>query len=74
MDNKKAKLDKLAEEEGMTVEELIAAATIDSVSPGICVNVGCSYTTDVEPDSDHGYCEACRTTTVWSALRLAGMI
>jgi hypothetical protein len=54
--------------------ELFAAVLSDSVSPGICINPGCNYTTDVEPDQDRGYCEVCRTQTVQSALILAGLI
>jgi hypothetical protein len=46
----------------------------DSVCPGICINKGCNYTTEVEPDQDRGHCEACGTQTVKSALVLAGFI
>jgi len=45
----------------------------DSISPGICLNPGCDYSTEVEPDSDRGYCEICNTQSVKSALRLAGI-
>tara|TARA_R110002020_G_scaffold248807_1_gene462808 strand:+ start:376 stop:606 length:231 start_codon:yes stop_codon:yes gene_type:complete len=46
----------------------------DSVIPGICMNVGCTYTAGIEPDQEAGYCEACGTTTVKSAMVLAGII
>ncbi len=69
-----SKLDKLAEIEGMAVDEMLGGAVIDSVTPGICMNLGCEYTTEVEPDQDKGYCEACDSQTVQSALVLAGII
>jgi hypothetical protein len=70
-----AKLDELVASEGYDcLEELLEAIILDSVSPGICVNPGCNYTTEVEPDQDRGYCEECRTQTVKSALILAGII
>lgn len=68
------KLDKLAEIEGMSVEEMLEEATFDSVAKGICVNPECDYTTQVEPDCREGFCENCRTQTVKSCLVLAGMI
>jgi len=54
--------------------DLLEENAIDSVCPGICVNDGCSYTTEVEPDSDSGWCENCGTNTVKSAMILAGII
>ncbi|HEX8167176.1 MAG TPA: hypothetical protein VF601_15510 [Beijerinckiaceae bacterium] len=72
---KRKKLETLGGEEGFgTVDELLGAAAIDSVSPGICRNLGCSYTTEVEPDQDRGWCERCGHNTVVSALMLAGLI
>jgi hypothetical protein len=56
------------------VTDLIAAAIMDSVSPGICMNEGCSYVTEVEPDQSEGYCENCDECSVTSALVLAGVI
>ena len=70
-----AKLAKLVEVEGFEDEgELFAAAMSDSVSPAICTNDGCDYTAEMEPDQDRGWCEACGTNTVASALVLAGII
>jgi hypothetical protein len=70
-----AKLETLAEYEGFAdVDALLAAASTDSISPGICVTIGCDYTCDVEPDQEHGWCETCGTQTVQSALILAGLI
>ena len=69
------KLDRLLAIEGYDdVVDLFAEVLSDSVSPGICINPGCDYTTEVEPDQDRGWCENCRTNTVKSALILAGLI
>ena len=70
-----AKLDELVAAEGYAnFDELLEALIFDSVSPGICINPGCSYTTEIEPDQTAGYCERCGTQTVQSALVLAKMI
>jgi len=69
------KLKRLADSEGHdTVMALLEAAMFDSVSPGICTNPGCDYTTEVEPDQEKGWCESCNEGTVASALVLAGLI
>ena len=71
----KAKLAKLLEIEGYdSTEELIAAVFSDSVSPAICINEGCDYTCEMEPDQDAGYCEECHTNTMKAAPVLAGLI
>ena len=69
-----SKLDDLAKAHNMTVEDMLAEATFDSVAKGICTNPGCDYTRNVEPDQSEGYCEECGTTTVSSCLVLAGLI
>ena len=72
---RRAKLSQLIEIEGFESEEALLAALItDSVSPAICLNDGCEYTTEMEPDQDRGWCEACGTNSVASALILAGII
>lgn len=69
------KLKTLAEAEGYeTALELLEECVYDSVCPGICTNDGCDYVTNVEPDSDSGWCELCDTNTVCSALMLADII
>jgi hypothetical protein len=65
------KLRKLAE---IDVDDLLERATFDSVSPAICINPGCDYTTEMEPDQTRGWCEECAQNTVQSALILAGLI
>jgi hypothetical protein len=74
-EKRRAKLDQLVESEGFdSLDDLIAATISDSVSPAICLNDGCDYTAEMEPDQDRGWCEACGTNTVASALILAGFI
>jgi hypothetical protein len=69
------KLAKLLAAEGYdTLEELAAAILSDSVSPAICTEADCDYTTEMEPDQDSGYCELCGKNTVVAALVLAGLI
>jgi len=69
-----SKLDKLAEVEGKTVDDLLQDAVIREDCKGICMNEGCDYTTEVEPDQQAGYCEVCGTKTVKSACVLAGIM
>lgn len=66
--------ERLAEYEGYDdVDSMLEAAVMDSVCPGICTSC-CEYCTDVEPDSDSGYCEECDSNTVKSCLVLADII
>src|ERR1700675_1107757 len=70
-----SKLEKLLETEGYdTLEELAEAVFSASVSPGICINDGCNYTTEVEPDQDRGWGEICGTNTVKSARSATTMV
>ena len=72
---REAKIQKLAYLEGFdTVDEMFDAAVRDLVCPGICVNPGCDYTTQIEPDQRKGYCENCETQTVQSCLVLERLI
>lgn len=68
------KLQQLCEIEGKTDMELFEEGTFDSVCQGICMNDGCDYTTEVEPDCREGWCEVCDTQSVTSALILGDMI
>lgn len=72
MVDKQTMLNALAESEGLTVDEMLARAVVDSVSPAICVE--CGATAEMEPDQDRGYCTSCGRNTVVSALVLAGLI
>ena len=74
VDREEMKLEVLADDWGMTVDELLRTYLTDSVAPGICMNPGCDYSTEYEPDQDEGWCESCGTTTVKSAFVLAGLI
>lgn len=69
------KLDTLVEEWGFeSVDDLLAAYIVESMVPGICMNSGCDYSTEIEPDSDDGWCACCETQSVSSAFVLAGII
>jgi hypothetical protein len=71
------KLDTLSVLEGLTVEDMLNQATLDSIVKGmvkgICSELGCNYTTEVEPDQDQGHCEKCGGQTVTSCMVLAGL-
>ena len=69
-----SKLDNLARESGMSVMEFIDSYALDDVSPGICMNPDCDYTTEVEPDQREGWCEECEMRSVRSGVVLAGLI
>lgn len=74
-DDKLEKLEKLAEDEGFDGgDDLVEHFATESVVPGICMNEGCDYSTNVEPDQRGGWCELCETKTVESCLSLAGVI
>ena len=38
----------------------------------VCMNEGCDYTTEYEPDQTAGWCEVCGTGSCCSILVLAG--
>ena len=68
-ERRREKLGRLVTLEGFdSLAALLAAADTDSVSPAICMNEGCDYTAEMEPDQDRGFCEVCGTNTVASAL------
>ena len=72
---RQAKLKALMEVKGFSsLNDLLEANAFDSISPAICINPGCKYTAEYEPDQDRGWCEVCDTNTVASALILAGLI
>ena len=69
------KLQMLLEIEGYTnLTELLTANITDSVCPAICMNEGCNYVCEMEPDQDRGWCEECHTNSMKAALVLAGAI
>jgi hypothetical protein len=72
---RQAKLAKLIEIEGYdSPDQLLEAVFSDAVSPAICMNDGCDFTCDMEPDQDRGYCEECHSNTMKAAPVLAGVI
>lgn len=68
------KLTLLASMEGVSLKELLEAATFDSVASGICMNPGCDYASVVEPDATEAYCPECDENTVKSCLIIARLI
>ena len=69
------KLQKLLEIEGYAnLTDLLAATITDSVCPAICMNEGCNYVCEMEPDQDRGWCEECHTNSMKAASLLAGVI
>ena len=54
--------------------DLMDEVGMDSVQPGICMNLWCDYTTDVEPDCREGWCEICDQGSVASISVLLGVI
>ena len=69
-EEKRRKLRELARSGGhASVVEMFKACATDSVSPAICTERDCSYVTEMEPDQDRGYCEACGGNTVVSRPR-----
>ena len=65
-----SKLKTLSEIEGLSVEEMMGIGLTDGRCPSICMNEGCDATYDYEPDSTNGWCDACETNTVKSAIEL----
>lgn len=53
---------------------LVEAALSDTVCPAICMNAGCSYTEEMEPDQREGWCPECQTNTLMAGPVLAGII
>lgn len=75
MSRRTIKLRKLVEIGGFADDlALVEASLLDSVCPAICMNVGCSYSEDLEPDQQEGWCPECNTNSMMSGLILAGII
>lgn len=69
------KLQQLAKDWGFeTPTQLVEEYIYDGVMPSICMNPGCDYSTEMEPDQDEGWCECCGTNTLKSAAVLLGVI
>lgn len=70
------KIDDLSALCGLSDLDMAEQATNEGTAPSICMNDGCDFFTDMEPDQDQdqGYCENCNTNTVKSILVLLGMI
>ena len=55
-------------------EDCAADYMFEGVNPAICMNKGCDYSTEMEPDQDQGWCESCGTNTLKSISVLLGVI
>ncbi len=64
------KMDTLCDIEGITEEDDFGRIMVDSVSPGICMNDDCDYSTEVEPDQRVGWCEECQDGTVMALTEM----
>lgn len=64
----------VANSEGYGSElELLEAAAMDSVCPGICIR--CDFVcSEIEPDARDGWCEHCGENRVASVLVIADLI
>lgn len=72
---KRTKLKRLLECEGFDDELAFGAEyAVDSVCPAICMNDGCDYTEEMEPDQNQGWCAECSQNTMVSGLVLMGLI
>jgi hypothetical protein len=69
------KLAKLIDIEGYgDIAWLAQAILSDSVSPAVCINGGCSFTCEMEPDQNRGWWEECGVNSMASALVVARLI
>lgn len=75
MATREDKMAKLLEIEGFDTDHAFLEEFVtDSTCPSICMNDGCDYTEDLEPDQDRGHCPECNTGTLQSGLVLLGVI
>jgi hypothetical protein len=75
LSQKTKKLVTLCEAEGFrSLDDLLRASMSDVVCPAICMVEGCDHIERYEKDQEEGYCEACGSNTVTSALILAELI
>ena len=70
-----SKLSTLTEDWGYeSTLDLMTDYMHEGIMPAICMNKGCNYSTEMEPDQDRGLCECCGTNSVTSAAILLGVI
>ena len=75
MSLQKEKLQKLIVIGGFADElALVRESLLDASCLAICMNPECSYTEDLEPDQEEGWCPECNSNTMKSGLILAGII
>jgi len=71
---KEEKLKTLADQYALSTDELLIEWGLESLVPAICMNPGCEYTAEYEPDQREGWCDACGTGSVTSFLVLLGLL
>lgn len=71
---KEEKLETLADQYALSTDELLIEWGLESLVPAICMNPGCEYTAEYEPDQRAGWCDACGTQSVSSFLVLLELI
>ena len=69
---KAVKLQSLAAQEGVAIQDMLEKASFDSLAPCICMV--CSATDELEPDQREGYCTECGNQTMVSCLVLANLV
>jgi hypothetical protein len=52
----------------------VKASVVTAYTPDICMNEGCDFTCEMEPDQTRGWCDECRTNSMKSVPVLAGII
>lgn len=66
-------IDELMDEYGCdSLEEFLDSHCYDNIVPGICRE--CGFVTEIEPDSQKGWCENCDAKAIASALVLLDLI
>jgi hypothetical protein len=68
------KVHELLDQEGMTREEFLEEYGLESIVPGICMNVECHNVYHYEPDQTRGWCETCKDNSVKSGLIIMGVM
>ena len=68
------KLQYLCDYYDMSIGEFMDEYMLESIIPGICMNVGCNNIEEYEPDQNRGWCEVCGTTSVKSLFCLLGVM
>lgn len=47
---------------------------LESCVPAVCMNDGCGYVADMEPDQECGWCDECQAPSLCGLMVLLGVI